>query len=434
MHHVTASFLGRLQAWALNPWIVMVCLAAGAAFGAWEPRVAHYLGIVAAGYVDLLQMIVLPFMVSAVVFSLQSLFREGATRRTLARVTWVFLAFAVGVTVVGLVVAEVAAPGTNLSPETRAAFGRIVHSDARQGIAQVELRAQEAPNERKEPDVLLRDMLGNFIPSNVFAAFAQGETLKALVFALLFGFAAGQVPVRVSQGLVDSLSTIYAACQTLTRWFNYPVPFVLFCMAAAHIGQGGFDAVRPMAGFVGSFFLATALLVAMAAVLIKRRSVKPWREVLGALRAPFAMAVVTRSSAVCMPAMIEALTDRLGFARTRVELLVPLSVALLRTGPILFYVTATLFIAALYGRDLGMREIGVVAVVCLLTGFASASASGVVTLSMMGTASGYLGLPFEAAFVLFMAVEPLCDMGRTVLIVVGNCAAVALICPAPLEV
>lgn len=426
--------MSRLQAWALNPWLVVACLAAGTSFGAWRPSAASRLAFVGSVYVDLLQMIVLPFMVSAVIFSLQHLFREGGTRKTLARVVWVFLLFAVTVAALGLASARLTGLGAELSPELRADFGRIVGSDSRQGGLELDLHAPEAPDEGKVGEVSLRDVLGTLIPSNVFASFAQGETLKALVFALLFGYAAGQVPVRVSQGLIDALDTVYSACQTLTRWFNYPVPVVLFCMAAAQIGQRGFDAWRPMAGFVLTFSGSALILVLLALVLIRRRSVKPWAQVLEALRAPFALAVVTRSSAVCMPAMIEAMADKLGFARMRVELLVPLSVSLLRTGPILYYVSATLFIAALYGRDLTLQEFGLVALVSILAGFASAGASGVVTLSMLGTTSGYLGLPFEAAFVLFLAVEPLCDIGRTVLIVIGNCAAVALICPEPLEV
>ncbi len=49
-----------------------------------------------------------------------------------------------------------------------------------------------------------------------------------------------------------------------------------------------------------------------------------------------------------MPSMIESLVDELGFARSRVELLVPLTVSLLRVGPMVYYVCATLFIAQLY--------------------------------------------------------------------------------------
>ncbi len=426
--------LSRLQAWALNPWSVVACLVAGGAFGVWQPQVARRLGVVGGVYVDLLQMIVLPFMVSAVIFSLQHLFREGGTRKTLARVLWVFLLFACAVAALGLASARLTGLGAELSPQVQAEFGRIVGSDARQGSVEIELHAPETADEGRLGEVNLRDVLGTLIPSNVFASFAQGETLKALVFALLFGFAAGQVPVRVSQGLIDALGTVYGACQTLTRWFNYPVPLVLFCMAAAQIGQSGVETLRPMAGFVATFTGSALLLVVIALVLIRRRSGRSWPDVLDALRAPFALAVVTRNSAVCMPAMIEAMADKLGFARMRVELLVPLSVSILRTGPILYYVSATLFIAALYGRELSLQEFGLVAIVSIIAGFASAGASGVVTLSMLGTTSGYLGLPFEAAFVLFLAVEPLCDIGRTVLIVLGNCAAVALICPEPLEV
>src|SRR5690606_40895312 len=70
----------------------------------------------------------------------------------------------------------------------------------------------------------------------------------------------------------------------------------------------------------------------------------------------FPYTTLFRSSATCMPVMIESLADKLGFARARVELLVPLSVSLLRVGPVVFYVCATLFIAQLYGRSLDRKS------------------------------------------------------------------------------
>ena len=56
------------------------------------------------------------------------------------------------------------------------------------------------------------------------------------------------------------------------------------------------------------------------------------------------------------------------------------------------------------------------------------------TISLTGMACGYLGLPFEAAFILFVAVDPICDMLRTLVLVVGNSAAVSLICSRPLKI
>jgi hypothetical protein len=45
-----------------------------------------------------------------------------------------------------------------------------------------------------------------------------------------------------------------------------------------------------------------------------------------------------------MPSMIQALCGGLRFQRERVELLVPLGISLLRIGPVLYYVCATMFI------------------------------------------------------------------------------------------
>jgi Na+/H+-dicarboxylate symporter len=135
-----------------------------------------------------------------------------------------------------------------------------------------------------------------------------------------------------------------------------------------------------------------------------------------------------------MPAMIESLVQRLSFAKAKVELLVPLSVSMLRVGPILYYACATLFIAQLYGRSLSAEEIGLLLMASVLAGFASAGMTGLVTLSLTSMACSYLELPFEAAFILFLAVDPICDILRTLVLVIGNTAAVAAICPRPLKI
>ncbi len=420
----------RLYRLALNPWMILACLVAGSALGVAMPAAGKALSVIGSIYVDLLKMIVLPFMVSAVIFSLQRLFKEGGAGQVLSRVAWVFVSFSLLAAVVGALGTYTLNPGADLSPSTRATFGKIVGSDAAQSNTEMSLQQVDAAPK----EVSLRDVLGSLIPSNIFASLAQGEALKALVFALLFGFAIGQVPARISDNLTHALETVYHACQTLTHWLNYPVPLVLFAMAAAQMAETGVEPIMAMGGFVVTFVLACLLLSGLAVVLLRQRSGRSWGEVLEAMQAPFALAVATRSSATCMPSMIEALADKLRFARSRVELLVPLSVSLLRTGPTLYYVAATLFIAQLYDRSLTLPEVGLVVLVSVLAGFASAGMSGLVTLSLVGTTSGYLGLPFEAAFILFVAVDPICDIARTVLIVIGNSAAVAAVCPKPLKV
>ncbi len=420
----------KLYALALNPWVVIGSLAAGFTVGMLAPAFAIKLGFIGDVYVDLLKMITLPFMVSAVIFSLQRLFREGGTGKLLGRVVVVFLAFSAVVAILGALTLLIMRPGENLSPQTMQTFGQIVGNDLNSSDTVMALKGVDAV----QKSVGFSEVLLSLVPTNIFSALASGDTLKALVFALLFGLAVGHVPSRISDGLTHSLETIYHSCQTLVRWLNYPLPIVLFCMSAAQLGKTGMEPLQAMIQFVVAFFVASLVILVLAAIVIWQRSNNSFGQTLNALRGPFALALATRSSATCMPIMIESLADRLGFARSRVELLVPLAVSLLRTGPVVYYVCATLFIAQLYGRALSPADVAIVMAASILAGFASAGMTGLVTVSLVGMTCTYLGLPFEAAFILFLAVDPICDMLRTLVLVIGNQAAVSLICPKPLKI
>ena len=420
----------RLYAFVLNPWVVIGSLALGGGFGLLLPELAQKFGFIGDIYVDLLKMTTLPFMISAVIFSLQRLFRDGGTSRLLVRVVTVFLGASATVAVVGAMVLLVMHPGANISTATMQTFGLMVGNDSSSSDTVMNLYGADLPAK----SLNFSDVLASLVPTNIFAALANGDALKALVFALLFGLAVGRVPERISVGLSQSLETVYHACQKLMHWLSYPLPLILFCMSAAQLGKSGVGPLHAMLQFVLAFFVASALLLVLAAIIIWKRSSHSLGKTLDALRAPFALALATRNSAACMPSMIESLADGLGFARSRVELLVPLTISLLRVGPMVYYVCATLFIAQLYGHSLGLVEVVTVLLASVLAGFASAGMTGLVTVSLVGMTCAYLRLPFEAAFILFLAVDPLCDMLRTLVLVIGNAAAVSVICPRPLKI
>lgn len=422
--------LQRYLRFASNPWTVLACVLLGGFLGWAIPAFSKNLAVVGVVYVDLLKMIVLPFMVSAVIFSLQKLFRDGGTGQVLGRVVLVFAAFSIAAALAAAVGTLIIRPGSDMSPAAKVALGHIVGADGDSSNIDMAFHKVEEP-----PKVLtLTDVFTSLIPSNIFASLATGETLKALVFALLFGFAVGQVPGHLAEGLGRSLETIYHACQTLTRWVNLPVPLVLICMTASQIAETGLEPLRTMMSFVLAFLAISFTLLAVAVLVISRRSGSSYAGALDAMRESFTLGVATNNSATCMPAMVDGLVDRLNFARSRVELLVPLSVSLLRVGAIAYFVCGTMFIASLYGRELTAVEVGLVMLLSVLSGFASTGMAGILSITLIGTACNYLGLPFEAAFILFVAVDPICAMARTAVTVIGSCAAVALVCPKPVPV
>jgi len=415
----------------LKPWLVLACLALGMAIGVVQPGLGAKLGLVGDTFVGLLQMVVLPFMVSAVIFSLQRLFHDGGNKRVLGRVVLVFAAFSVLAAVIGVLTLSVIQPGAHLSEAELVSLGRIIGNDLSSTDAAMNLHGDNAVQQSAQT---VQAVALSLIPSNIFAALAQGDTLKALVFSLLFGIALGHVPNRIALGLTQTLDTVYQTCQTMMRWLSYPLPVVLVCMSASQIAKSGVEPFQAMVNFLVAVAAASALCMTLAVLVIWQRSDSSLRQTLHALREPFALAIATRSGMACMPAMMNTLAERLRFSKTRVELLVPLSVSLLQVGPILFFACATLFIAQLYGRPLAGLEWGLLLLGSILAGLASTGMSGLLTLSMISVACSYLELPFEAAFILFIAVDPLCDMLRALVLVIGNTAAVAVICPRPLKI
>lgn len=417
--------IARIQKIVFNPWVVALSIVAGLVFGALAPTIAKHLDFVGDIYVGLLKMTVLPFMLSAIIFSLQKLFREGGASDVLQRVAMVILGFTLGAVLLAGAVMALAEPGRNLPSETVAALGQIVGGDMGSSDTSLNLYGEDAPAK----STTLGQVIVSVIPVNIFSALSAGETLKALIFAMLFGLAVGHVPSGVAGSLTQSLETVYRSCQTITFWLNFPMPIILFCMSASQYANSGPEPLIAMVDFIVAFYLTSGLVIVLALVFMWRRLRVNIGSIIDALKAPFAMAIATRSSASCMPVMVEALVEKLGLQRDRVELLVPLTISLLRVGPSVYYACATLFVAQLYGRSLEPAEWLLVLFASSLAGFASSGMSGLITISLTGMVCGYLGLPFEAAFILFVAIDPVCDVMRTLVIVLGNTAAVTAITP-----
>lgn len=423
----TLSVRAKLHRFSTNPLTVLACVMLGGLLGWAAPALSKNLSVVGLIYLDLLKMIVMPFMVSAVIFSLQRLFRDGGAGKILGKITMVFVVFSVVSALASAVGTLLIQPGGHMSIDSKAAMGKIIGESVDNGNIDMALRGVEVQTTTNT----LTTVISSLLPSNIFDSLAKGETLKALVFSLLFGFAVGQLHGRTSDSMSNMLETVYQACQLLTRWVNIPVPLVLICMTASQVGNTGLDPLVIMMEFVVAFLVVSLALLAVSVLILRWRSGRSLAQVFDSMRETLTLGVATNSSANCMPAMVDGLVERLHFARTRVELLVPLSVSLLRIGAVAYFVCGTLFVAELYDRDLSAAEIGLVVLISALSGFASAGMAGILTISLIGTSCNYLGLPFEAAFILFVAVDPICAMVRTAVTVISSCAAVSMVCAKP---
>jgi Na+/H+-dicarboxylate symporter len=382
------------------------------------PDLARSLAPIGNAYLALLKMVLLPFLLAAMLCSVTRIFRTPHAHAYLRGLLVVYPAGLLLAACIGLGWALALQPGALTSSSAGNVLGQIVDATSERystdlEIALVPKKAQELSDPAP---------LAAVIPSNIFAALGAGDTLQVLVFCVLFGLAMGRSSVGRGE-LLGMLEGVYRTCQTFVHWLGYLLPLGLFALLSAHIADSGLAPLVAMGSFVlaQSLGALTLALVAVAVLVWKARV--PAMAALGALGQTVVLAVATRSSIACIPAAIEALVVRLKLPRVGVELLMPLGVTLFRFGPALYFALCAAFVAQLYSRPLGAQEMALIVGAASLAAVASSGTTGVLSLSLLSIVCVPLRLPFEAALVLFVAVDALMDPLRTLGIVLGNCAA-----------
>ena len=411
-----------------NPVTVVMSIILGIFIGQKFPQFSLSLAPIADVYVSLLQMIALPLMISAVIFSISRLLSDGQAPVLMKRFVVVFCLAIPSVLVVSFLTSAALTPGRTLSPEQQYALGELIGANTLGGSESVTIFSESVISEPTGIKTILLDI----VPSNIFSALANGEALSVLIFALIFGSSLGSVSARLKGTLTTVLESVYRSCILMTQWLVVPLPLALVAAISSQLAIAGIEPLLLMGEFLWAFFVSSIVVLVVSTVIVWIRSGASFGQTLKSIQLPFAVALATRSSIASMPPMMEAL-EKLNFSKLQVELAVPLSISLVRLGPTMFYVTATLFIAELYGLELGVGDLILVAFACFLAGMASAGATGVVALSMVSISCGYLNLPFEAVLILFIAVDVISDSLRTLVLVIGNMAFSCLVCPRPLR-
>ena len=412
-----------------HPATIVASIALGIFLGQQFPSFSLSLSPIADVYISLLKMIALPLMITAVIFSISRLMSDGEAPVLMRRFLLMFALVIPFAILVSLITSVVLTPGKVITPEAQAALGSLIGADNISDTTSVEFFRESVSEDNAE----LHSILMSIVPNNIFASLSNGDALPVLIFALIFGASLGSVSARLKGTLTAVLESVYRSCLLMTSWLVVPLPIALIASLSSQLATSGIQPLLLMGEFLMALAVSSIFVLIIATIVIWIRSGANFSAVINSLQMPFAVALATRNSIASMPPMMEAL-EKLNFRKLQVELMVPLSISLARIGPTMFYVTATLFIAELYGRDLALADLFLVGFACFLAGMASAGATGVVALSMISISCGYLQLPFEAVLILFIAVDVISDTLRTLVLVIGNMAFSSLVCPRPLRI
>lgn len=355
-------------------------------------------GFIGTLWLNGLKMTVIPLVIALLVTGIARSAEAARGSRVAARsVLWIVILCTVSA-IFGAMTTMVLSRAFPLAQGTAAAL--------RDGLAAID---QKTPEEL--PGIL--DFFTGVVPSNVIAAGSNGDVLPLVVFGLLFALALTRIGASGREIVVSFFEAIADALLVIIRWVLWVAPIGVLALAfsvGAEAGGAAFAGLGHYVVMVSAVGLLWTLAAAYPlAVLVGRKGLGVFSR---ALIGPQAVAVSTRSSLACLPAMLTAARS-IGVREQSAEVALPLSVALFRsTGPamnvaVAFYVAHWLGLEPSAGQMIAAVAVGAV------MSYGAVSLPGEVSfISSIAPVAIALGVPI-APLGLLVAVEMIPDIFRT---------------------
>jgi dicarboxylate/amino acid:cation (Na+ or H+) symporter, DAACS family len=379
---------------------IVIALVSGAIFGLVLGPYANYLKPIGTLFISAIHMMVTPVVFTAIVCAVLSVTDAKKMRRVSIQAIIIYAVSMAVAAAIGIAVALLIKPGISFHPMLRAA-GAI----------------KQAPS--------FIQIFENIIPRSPIAALANENILQIVVFALILGVAI-RLAEEKAKPVVDLFNSFSAVVFKLAGIVISFAPYGIFALIAWTFGNFGFQAVAPLAKFVGTVYLGCFLQVLFVYVLtlLFVARLNPIIFFKGA-SAAIIFAYTTSSSAATLPLSIRCAEKKLGISESVARFLLPLGSSFNLNGLSIYLSVAVIFAANIYGIHLSTPQYITIVSTIVLTAMGAAAVPGS-ALIVMGAVMSAVGIPL-GALALIAGVDRLNDMAQTATNVTGDLFSATLV-------
>jgi proton glutamate symport protein len=394
-----------------SPVVVLISMALGIGAGLYFPDFSKSFAMVGEIYLKLLQMTIIPILLTALISSVGQLFASESARSSVFKIITTSLIFMFLISALSIAVSMIIGPGRYLSQDAKALLGKTLNA------------ADQSGGHQAVANLGAVDFIHSMIPANIFHDLGQGSNLSILFFSVVLGVATGVIGGKGAQSILEIAEGLFKAFFKIIDWIMYLLPFGLFSLLANQLASTGTETLTAMLRFVlviwGTAFLVIVLSTVIMSLALRRSPL----VILSALKESLLIAFGTSSSFAAMPSAINGLTGQvLKMPANVINLVIPIGIVLNRFSMIMIYIGASVFAAELYGLSLNVSQILLIVFLSVLAAIAGAGAPGLVSISMVSIVLFPLGLPAQAIVILLIAIYPIIDPITTVANVQTNLA------------
>lgn len=363
----------------------------------WITEVNKWYGLVGYGFIDLLKMLVVPLIFVSIIRVIINMKAE----ENLGKLTTRSILTLLGTTTIAAIV------------------GIVVGNLFKLGVSSTII---EGANEIREITPVV-DTLRGLLPSNPVAAMAEGNVVAVVIFAAFIGNSMKILNKKYSdviQPVTDLVNASYKIITSLAMTVIKFMPYAVVALLANTIAGRGISAIKEVVGFILALYLSIIIVFIIHLIIIAILGLNPIIYVKNAME-PLILAFTSRSSLGTLPVTIEALTDKMGVDNGIASFVGSLGSNMGMNGcaaiyPALMAVT----LANMSGTKMDVSFYGMLIVIIVIGSLGIAGLPGSATMAVSVAISGMgMGAYFPLAGGI-IAIDPILDMGRTMLNVNGT--------------
>ncbi|KQN53798.1 dicarboxylate/amino acid:cation symporter [Erwinia sp. Leaf53] len=386
---------------------VLTAIAVGVLLGHFYPELGAQMKPLGDAFVKLIKMIIAPVIFCTVVTGIAGMESMKAVGRTGAVALLYFEVVSTIALIIGLVVVNLLQPGAgmNVDPSTLDAKAVAVY-------------AQQA--EQQGIVAFLLDV----IPGSVIGAFASGNILQVLLFAVLFGFALHRLGDKGTLvfNFIDSFAkVIFGIINMIMRL----APIGAFGAMAFTIGKYGVGSLVQLGQLIICFYITCVLFVVLVLGLIARLAGFNIFKFIAYIKEELLIVLGTSSSESALPRMLDKM-EKLGCKKSVVGLVIPTGYSFNLDGTSIYLTMAAVFIAQATNSHMDIWHQITLLVVLLLSskGAAGVTGSGFIVLAATLSAVGHLPV---AGLALILGIDRFMSEARALTNLIGNGVATVVV-------
>ncbi|MEH8183163.1 dicarboxylate/amino acid:cation symporter [Aeromonas allosaccharophila] len=386
---------------------VLLAITLGVFLGHVYPELGANMKPLGDGFVKLIKMIIAPVIFCTVVTGIAGMESMKAVGKTGAIALIYFEVVSTIALIIGLCVVNLLQPGGGMNIDPAALDASAISAYAEQAKSQGIIA-----------------FLLDIIPGSVIGAFASGNILQVLLFAVLFGFSLHHIGEKgqIIFGVIDSFSkVIFGIINMIMRL----APIGAFGAMAFTIGKYGVGPLVQLGQLIACFYLTCLFFIFIVLGSIAKASGFSILRFISYIREELLIVLGTSSSESVLPRMLDKM-EKLGCQKSVVGLVIPTGYSFNLDGTSIYLTMAAIFIAQATNTPLDLFQQITLLVVLLISskGAAGVTGSGFIVLAATISAVGHLPL---AGLALILGIDRFMSEARALTNLIGNGVATVVV-------